>query len=265
MHDGAGLHVAVSGPVNGPALLVGPTLGTALALWDDLIAQLPPGLRVIRYDLRGHGQSDLGLDPVTMGQLVRDAETICEAYRVTDAVFLGASEGGLIALGLAAKRPDLLRALVLSATAPKLNHPQGWHAQAGTALARGMAPITDTSVWQMFGEDFYGSAAMPKWLNMMMSTDPEGYAAICRAMAGADLYNPMSGLRMPVLGIAGSNDRKVPPDMMREALSLVPDARFHLMRGAGHLPALEAPDAFADVIIKFLTEIGHFSPTYETA
>ncbi|MEO1638544.1 MAG: alpha/beta fold hydrolase [Pseudomonadota bacterium] len=258
MRDGAGLHVTVSGPVDAPALVLGPKLGTSLELWDDLVAQVPDGLRVIRYDLRGHGLSDVTAGPYSMGQLIGDAETICEAYSIADAVFLGAAEGGLIALGLAVKRPDLVRALILSGAAPKIDHPQAWHAQAETVETRGMAQVTDTSLNRMFGKDFYGSLAMAKWVNMMMTTEPEGYAAACRAFAGADMITPMSGLRIPTLGIAGTEDQKVPPDMVKEGVDLVPGSQFQLMKGIGHLPALEAPEEFAQIILQFLGDIGHF-------
>ena len=62
---------------------------------------------------------------------------------------------------------------------------------------------------------------------------------------------------VPALGIAGDQDGSTPPDLVRETIDLIPGARFHLIRGAGHLPCVENPEEYAEVLGGFLKEVGH--------
>jgi 3-oxoadipate enol-lactonase len=62
---------------------------------------------------------------------------------------------------------------------------------------------------------------------------------------------------LPTLGIAGSEDGSTPPDLVRETVNLIPGARFHLIRKAGHLPCVDQPKAYAEVLTEFLKEVGH--------
>ncbi|KZY40255.1 hypothetical protein A3731_37700 [Roseovarius sp. HI0049] len=77
------------------------------------------------------------------------------------------------------------------------------------------------------------------------------------AIAGTDFFTPTSGLRLPVMGIAGSEDGATPPDLVRETVELVPGSSFHLMRRAGHLPCVEKPEEYAALLADFLRETGH--------
>ena len=108
------LHYREDGTPDGAPLVFANSLGTDLSLWDKVLPLLPQGLRIIRYDMRGHGQSDCPPAPYTMGALVRDAEGLLDHLEVRDCVFVGLSIGGMVAQGLAVKRLDQVRAMVLS-------------------------------------------------------------------------------------------------------------------------------------------------------
>ena len=114
------LHYQLSGDPEGPPLVLIHALGTDLRIWDRLVPLLPRGLRVLRYSLRGHGLSDAPDGAYSMGALVRDAERLMDHLGLKDAMVVGLSIGGLVAQGLAVKRLDLVRALVLSNTAAKI-------------------------------------------------------------------------------------------------------------------------------------------------
>ena len=75
-------------------------------------------------------------------------------------------------------------------------------------------------------------------------------------MSHTDLRNSTAGLRLPVLAIAGSDDGSTPPDLVRETAESIPGARFEIIRGAGHIPCVEAPEALARVLAPFLKEHG---------
>ncbi len=251
------INAEVHGHEQHPAVVFSSALGTTLQLWAPILPHLPKDLRIIRYDMRGHGRSDVPSAPYSMGQLVSDAEAVCDQLNVKDALFVGLSVGGMIAQGLAVKRPDLIRAMVLSNTAAKIGNPQLWQDRIDTIRAAGMIALSDDVMKRWFGRDFYGTPQMAPWKAMVEATDVEGYAGVSAAIAGTDFYTPTSGLRIPTLGIAGSEDGSTPPDLVRETIDLIPGSQFALMRRAGHLPCVEQPEAFAKHLCDFLSATGH--------
>ena len=257
--DGVTLHAQAEGPVDGPAIVFANSLGSTLAIWDAVISHLPASLRVIRYDLRGHGHSDVPDGPYSMGQLVSDAEAVCDAFEVREALFVGLSVGGMIAQGLAVKRPDLIRALVLSNTAAKIGNPKLWEDRMTAIRNHGMTGIADEVMKRWFGRDFHGTPAMAPWQAMFEAADPTGYCGVCAAIAGTDFYTPTSGLRIPTLGIAGTEDKSTPPDLVRETVDLIPGSQFALIRRAGHIPCVEKPTDYAALLTAFLQDTGHLT------
>ena len=254
--DGTRLHMEATGPEDGPALVFANSLGTDLRLWDGVLPHLPKGLRVVRWDKRGHGRSEVPPAPYALGTLVSDAEAVMEAAGVRDAVFCGLSIGGMIAQGIAVKRPDLVSAMVLSNTAAKIGAPELWDARIATVTAEGMEPLADGVMERWFGRDFLAGPELATWRARFCETPPEGYAGCCAAIRGTDLMTPTSGLRLPTLAIAGSEDGATPPDLVRETADLIPGAAFALIRRAGHLPCVEAPEEYAGLLTGFLKRLG---------
>ncbi len=253
--DGTGLHVVEDGA--GPPIVFANSLGGTLRLWDAVLPYLTPGLRIIRYDKRGHGQSDVPEGPYSMGQLVSDAEAVCDALAVRDALFVGLSVGGMIAQGLAVKRPEIIRAMVLSNTAAKIGNPKLWQDRIDLVSRNGMAAASDAIMQRWFSKDFYGTPAMAPWQAMVAQTPLSGYTGTCAAIAGTDFYTPTSGLRIPVLGIAGSEDKSTPPDLVRETVDLVPGSQMVVMRRVGHFPCVEQPEVYARHLNDFIDRTGH--------
>ena len=255
--DDIRLHWREDGAPKGAPVVFANSLGTDLRLWDKLIPLLPQGLRLIRYDKRGHGLSSCPPGPYQMGTLVRDAERLLEALGVRDCVFVGLSIGGLIAQGLAVKRLDLVRAMVLSNTAAKIGTTQIWAERIAAIREGGIEALADATMERWFSRPFRATPEMQGWRNMMTRQPLEGYAGCAAAISGTDFITPTSGLTLPTLAIAGSEDGSTPPDLVRETAELIRGARFHLIRGAGHLPPVEKPKDYARALTEFLTSIGH--------
>ncbi|MEZ5752801.1 MAG: 3-oxoadipate enol-lactonase [Paracoccaceae bacterium] len=251
------LHVRDEGDPAGAPVVFIHALGTDLRLWDALVARLPDALRLIRFDLRGHGLSDAPEGPYAMGGLVRDAEGVLDALGVRDAVVVGLSIGGLVAQGLAVKRLDQVRALVLSNTACKIGTAQMWQERAATARTEGIEALADATMARWFPKPFRDTPQARAWRNLLVRTPVEGYAGCAAAIGGTDFYATTAALRCPALGIAGSEDGSTPPDMVRETLELIPGSTMALIRGAGHLPCVDQPDTYARHLVDFLASIGH--------
>jgi 3-oxoadipate enol-lactonase len=92
---------------------------------------------------------------------------------------------------------------------------------------------------------------------MVEITPREGYAGCCSAIAGTDFYTTTADLRLPAQVIAGDADGSTPPDLVRELAELIPGSRYDLIRGAGHLPCVEKPADYAEILARFLRDIGH--------
>lgn len=243
----------------GAPLVLAHGLGLDLRIWDAVLPLLPAGLRVISYDLRGHGGSTLPDADCTMGAMIRDTERLLDHLNIRDAVFLGLGLGGMVAQGLAVKRLDQIRALVLCGTAAKLGTQTIWQKRAEAVQTGGMEAIAAETLKRWFAPKALQSKPAEHARDMLLVASPDGYAAACHAISGTDFYTPTSGLRLPALGICGAEDRATPPDLVRETVELIPGADMRLMRRAGHLPCLEQPEEFAALLSGFLNATGHIS------
>ncbi|RMH42752.1 MAG: 3-oxoadipate enol-lactonase [Alphaproteobacteria bacterium] len=249
------LHYEDRGPADGQPIVFANSLGTDFRLWDKIVPRLQPGLRIVRYDKRGHGLSACPPGPYAMGALVRDAERLIEALDIRDCIFVGLSIGGMIAQGLAAKRPDLVKAVVLSNTAAKIGTREIWEERIAAVRKGGIEAIADTVLERWFSAGFRQGPEFLGWRAMLTRTPLEGYVGCSAAIAGTDFYTTTAALAQPVLGIGGDLDGSTPPDLVRETAELAPNGRFELIRGAGHLPCVERPDEYAAILGRFIAEV----------
>lgn len=247
------LNAELSGPAQAPPLVLIHGLGQDLGLWDAVLPRLPN--RCLRLDLRGHGGSDAAPPPYALGTLIRDAERLMAHFGLMDAVVVGAGEGGLIAQGLSVKRLDLVRGLVLTGSATRFANPSVWAARLARLAATG--PDLDTECARLLGPGWKASPALDRTRGMLDRTRSEGWQGLSAATATADLYQTTATLTLPTLVLAGSDDRKTPPDLQRELADLIAGATFQLLRGGSHLSMLTHPDAFTDALVPYLAGIAH--------
>lgn len=243
----------IDGPADGQTVVFANSLGTDLRLWDAVLPLLP-GIRAVRFDKSGHGLSDIAGQGSIAGY-AEDAAALIETVGQGPAVFVGLSIGGQIAQHLAATRPDLLRGLVLSNTAAKLGTAESWQARIKAVRGSGIASIADAVMERWFAPDFRATPDLALWKNMLIRTPVDGYVAACEALAAADLTESTRALRLPTLVIAGDQDGASPADLVEATGRLIPGARFTCLSGAGHLPPVEQPAAFAAALRDFLKEL----------
>lgn len=250
------LNALLEGPANGPPLVLLHALGTSLHLWDAVVPALPR-YRILRLDLRGHGQSDVPAAPYAMGALIRDVERVIDHFGLKDCVVAGVSLGGMIAQGLAVKRLDLVRGLVLSNTAARIGTVAQWQDRIEQVRTGGLSVLHDGALERWLGRRFRTNPALPALSQGLLKTSAEGWMGCAAAISGTDFYEPTATLRLPTLVIAGANDGATPPDLVRETANLIPGCRFRLMQGVGHLPMAEKPVEYAALLRDFLASIGH--------
>ncbi|MHA7775345.1 3-oxoadipate enol-lactonase [Roseibium sp. M-1] len=254
----ADIHWREDGDRMGPAVVFANSLGTDLRLWDKTVERLSGfGLRLIRYDKRGHGLSSCPASPYAMTALVDDAQQLLDHIGINKCVFVGLSIGGMIAQALASRQPERIRGLVLADTAVKMGEAAMWRDRIAKIREGGLESIADAILERWFCEDFLQQAESSAWRNMLTRTPAEGYIGCCEAIATANLTETTAALRLPVLGIAGAEDRASPPDIVRATTALISGSRYVEIEKAGHLPCVEQPEVFTGHLIKFLKEDLH--------
>lgn len=251
--NGVVLHVRDSGG-DKPAVVFANSLGTDFRIWDKVAERLAPHCRLIRYDKRGHGLSETTPAPYAMTDHVSDLAALLDHLNVNSAAIVGLSVGGLIAQGLAAMRPDLVKALVLSNTAHKIGTNESWNARIDAVKTNGIASIADNVMKLWFTPDFHERRAeeLVGCRNMLSRTPLDGYLGTCAALRDADLTESTRALKLPVLCIGGDQDGSTPPNLVRSMADLIENAEFRIIAGSGHIPCVEQPEAVAALILQFL-------------
>lgn len=254
-HGDIALHYKIDGSPGGATVLFANSLGTDLRVWDPLIPHLPPGLRTVRYDKRGHGLSDVASAPYAMIDHVSDAQAVLEGVVEGPVVVVGLSIGGMIALGLSEVRPDLVRACVLVDTGHRIGTLDLWNDRIDAVTRNGISSLADGVLELWFSEHFRrNDPSLALWRNMLCRTTAEGYAGSCAAIRDANFTNAARTIAVPSLCIVGTEDGATPPALVRELASLIPNASYTEIVGVGHLPCVEAPDRLASLISSFLKE-----------
>lgn len=244
------------GDLQKPALVFINSLGTDFRSWQQVVPAFAERFRIIRYDKRGHGLSEAPDAPYTMDQHIDDLAGLLKQLGVRDAVVVGLSIGGLIAMGLATHYPDLVRALVLSNTAAKIGTPEMWQQRMDTISEGGIEALSTPILERWFSASYRASHPdeMAGWHAMLTRTPVQGYLGSCAAIRDTDFRQAVSSLSLPTLCIAGSDDGATPPDLVRETAGLIPDAAFAEIAGVGHLPCIEAPQVMIAEIETFFEE-----------
>ena len=257
--NGVTLHYqTIAGPEGAPTIVFSNSLGTDQRIWRDVIVRLVGEVGIVTYDKRGHGLSDMGAPPYAMDDHVGDLAALLDHLGGGPFVICGLSVGGMIAQGVALSRPELVQGLVLCDTGMVIGDESVWLPRIEAIEAGGMEAIADATMQRWFTSDYVAAEPdmMALWRNMLVRQPPEGYTGTSRAILGCDFRERTPTLRVPTLCLVGDDDRATPPSLVAELAKAIPNARFEVVKGAGHLPCIEQPVEVADMVRAFLSIIG---------
>jgi 3-oxoadipate enol-lactonase len=248
------LHAVQDGPPDAPVLVLGPSLGTDLGLFDAQARDLADRYRVIRYDLRGHGGSPVGPGPYTVADLADDVRHLLDELGVDRFAYAGVSLGGAIGLQLAVTVPDRVSRLVVMSSAARFPDPPSWKARAERVRAEGTEFLVPSRIgaWVTPGFAETHPTETERLLGMLRSTPREGYAACCETIESFDVRDRLSAITAPALVLAGAEDPATPPDTVRLVADGIPDAGFVVIPRASHLLNAEQPETVSAEIRAFL-------------
>ena len=130
------LHYRRKGNADAPLVVFVNSLGTDLRIWGGVLKRLGDRIQSLCYDKRGHGLSDAPPAPYTLDEHIEDLAGLLHHLHIEQAILCGISVGGMIALGLAARRPELVQGLILCDTAHKIGSEALWNARIRGRLAQ---------------------------------------------------------------------------------------------------------------------------------
>ena len=236
-----------------PVVMLSHSLGQDHAMWDPQAADLGNHFRVLRYDIRGHGASDVTPGDYSVELLGRDALGIAAALGIEQFAFCGLSLGGMIGQWLALNAPERISALVLANTSPRPDA-QGMENRRKTVLESGMPAVEATVMGRFFSPRLLAqnSPLVAGSRRVLRATDPVGYAGACAAVRDMDMTAQLAGIKAPTLVISGDLDVSLPWKGHSEVLATsIPHARVVQLKTA-HLSNLELPQSFSAALHAFL-------------
>ena len=251
--NGSTFEVAFDGADDAPCLVLSNSLGSSLDMWSALVGPFARHFRVLRYDTRGHGRSDVTPAPYSIELLARDVLGLLDAAGIERACFCGLSMGGATGIWLAAHAPGRFDRFVFCNTAPSLGPPAAMLERAATVRRDGLDGFADATMQRWFTADF--RARQPESVAVIraafLSTSPAGYAACCEALAGYDERDHLGTIDRPVLVVAGLHDPAPAIATARDYASGIAGARL-VELDAAHLSNVEAAEAFNAAVQGFL-------------
>jgi 3-oxoadipate enol-lactonase len=251
--DGCSIYYQFDGEDGRPVVMLSNSLGSNMTMWEPQLAGLIDRYRVLRYDNRGHGMSDVAPGPYTLDRIGSDARELIAHLNLGAVLWCGLSLGGMVGMWLGANVPGALKRAVLANTSAFFGAPEFWNQRIALAESGGMEAVANAGVvGRWLSADF--AAAHPdiaQQLRAMNAATPvRGFINTVSALRDMDLRGALSLITVPVLVIAGSKDPATSAAMGEEIASGIVGARFALLEAA-HLSNWEQTEEFNQLVCNF--------------
>ena len=243
----------IQGTPNSPVLMFSNSLGADLSMWDELVPLLLPYFRVLQYDTRGHGQSELTEGPYTIERLSKDVISLLDQLNIDKVSFCGLSMGGLIGQYLGIHHPERVHKLILSNTDSKIGTSEKWNERINTINKQGMQAIVDGTMEKWFTPSFHKTnpARVAQMKELFLANKTAGYSACCAAIGAADFRSDIKKITTETLIITGDEDAVTNVVQAEGLQKEIPNAKLKVFP-ARHLPSTELPTEYADTLIDFI-------------
>lgn len=229
---------------DGAAVLVlSNPIGTTYEVWGEQVPAFAAHFRVLRYDHPPAG---------TVARLAQGLVDLLDGLGIGRLSFCGLSLGGSVGMWLGAEVPQRLDRLVLACTSACFGVPEVYLERAELVRARGMEAVADASLGRWFTPRF---AATARYREVLLSIQPDAYAAMCEAVAGWDFTERLGAITAPTLVVAGAEDPSTPPAHAELIAERILYAELAVLEGAAHLANVEQPEAFNQTVLAHLAGV----------
>ncbi len=256
--NGIELHYTVEG--EGPWMTLSHSLACDASMWDPQMALLTKRFKVLRFDTRGHGQSEAPATDYTLDEMADDVHGLLTGLGITKTHWMGLSMGGMIGQAYALKHPGVFASMVLADTTSRRppNAAAMWGERMQIARTKGMGALVEPTLARWF-TDAYRPAhpdVMTKIGQVIRNTPGAGYAGCCAAIAQIDFTERLKEIKCPVLVLVGDQDHGTPVAMSEQIRDNLPGARMQVIANASHISNVEQAEVFNQAIDAFLKEAG---------
>lgn len=253
------INYQLEGPAQGPVVMLAHSLAADLRMWDPQIDSLiTAGYRVLRYDTRGHGASDVPMGPYTMDQLAGDAVGLMDALDLNSVHFCGLSMGGMVGQLLGGQFANRLRSLILCSTSAHMPPGQMWDERIALVREKGLAALVDATIDRWFTKS--GQQRLPeaveKIRKVYIDTSADGFCACCAAIRDMDMRDIIPGIVTPTLILVGEHDEGTPVSHAEQIRDRIHMSKLVVVAGAAHLQNIEQQSVFDKIVLAFLSENG---------
>lgn len=253
MNDGCRIACEFRPRPGADVIILSPSLGTQMGLFDAQVEALSGRFGILRYDPRGHGASDVPEGAYSLDRLGSDVVGLMDALGIERAYFAGVSLGGMTGQWLGYRVPERMLGLVLANTSAYMGPPAGWAERIDNVLQNGMGAMVDAVMERWFTPEFRASESVQvqRIAEMLVATDRRGYAGCSAAIRDMDLRPTAPLISAPTLVISGTRDPATPPEHAEFLAGRIAGAKLASL-DAAHLSNVEQADAFNAALLAFL-------------
>lgn len=246
----------LDGPTDAPVVCLNHCFTTDHRFWD-LTAPALSDYRVLRYDSRGHGESDKPGGDYSLSEMAGDVAALLDALDIEQVDFCGVSMGGMIGQTLTLEHAHRVRSLTICNTPCQYDDTQltAWRERADLVLKDGIDSVHAGLMSRWFTDDAKQSPGYRYVDAAMRQFTPEGFASATAAMCGLKTTDRLKEIEQPVLMIASSDDPGVPIAVAKMMAEKIPDAQLEWLDPSRHLSTMEHPARFNEILLKFLQRV----------
>ena len=254
--NGITMNYAVSGSNTAPAVVLHHPLATDLSFWDELTAALEPNYRVVRFDARGHGQSQAPAGRYDFKTLAGDVVGLMDHLGIKQAGYVGLSMGGMVGQVLGLNHADRFACLALVSTTSRVpaEFRALWSDRVIVAREKGMASQVEPAMarWVSAKTKATRPDLMARFSRMIEATPVEGYAGWCHCIETLDLTDQLKAITLPTRVIVGAEDPATTPAAAKIIHDQIAGSDLVIMPGVSHQLSAEDPATFHGHILPFL-------------
>jgi 3-oxoadipate enol-lactonase len=249
-------HCRVVGPEGTPWITFINSIASDLGMWRAQVDALAGRYRLLCYDVRGHGGSDAPPPPYSFDQLVGDLAALWDGLAIQRGHVVGLSLGGMIAVGATLSMRERVASLTIANSMMEKSDVfvKSWNDRIALAREQGIETVVEPTLARWLTSDFVARepARAEAVRDMIRGTSLNGFIGTAEALKTLDYRRQLSGIAVPTLFIAGTEDIACPVAGVRADATLVPGAEVVEIAGAAHISNIEQPDAFSRIIGAFI-------------
>ena len=250
------INYELSGRDGAPVVMLSHSLASSLVMWNPQLDSLESKFKVLRFDTRGHGDSDAPEEKYTLELLAADAVALMDALAIDAVHFVGLSMGGMIGQNLALDHGNRLKSLTLCDTAavmPDEAQPI-WQQRIAAAREKGLQDQVAETLERWFTPEYLSqnSPRVELIRRQILATPVAGYIGCSEAIRDLDNLKRLSEINLPTLIMVGEEDPGTPVAASEAMQERIEGSELVVLPAARHLSNIEQSGAFNEALMGFL-------------